>query len=215
MRQIFVISMVTLLAMTTAMSGPQAKGQRQTDGLEGETLSMRSEIKVTDALKQAALIQPVALHRLKESVPERIGKFTRSKLDGTRSQAGPAALTQADAQFVDDQQRLLQLSLIDPGGIPPLGKSFLPQLEAGVRESFSRGYHEGVSIEGFPATLEKLDAGQSQTLQIMAGPRLRVTLTGYGVEAAELVELAGTLDLAALAALAPETPPEIDLGAKQ
>lgn len=151
-------------------------------------------------LIEAAKTRPIPPETLERLLPAKVAGLTRSSASKKVERLGPAMLSVATAQYGTAAQRMVELSLLDPGGLEGQG-DVLPLPPKGGSQEFAGRTIRREEVAGFPAAVAAGQDGLPSLLQVSPGGRVRLTMTGYGVTTAELVKAAESVDLARLAAL--------------
>lgn len=155
----------------------------------------------------AARTPAVAPDKLARFVPAKLDKFSRNSLEPKTTSIGPAQLSQVEAIYSGGESRGFSLLLIDSAGFPQRGTPFAEIPANGSVERRDGYERKGIEIKGHAAVIENTTDGG--TLQVRVSPRLRLILQGSGLSGDAMATLVRDLDLAGIAALAPNAPPAL------
>lgn len=201
------------LAQQAGESGPPPDAGDADDEKLGFSMPDLSE---DPKLMAAAELQPAQPEVVAQALPETLAGLERTALDARLHEAGPAALAEVRATY-SRASAVLRVYILDPAGLPQVGPQFLDLPEPGVIERVGGRTRTGLEVAGFPAVheVDAESASRWNRLQVKVGPRIRVTLLAKGLTPAQVEEAAQAIDLAALAGLASEEPPDLSRARKQ
>ena len=154
-------------------------------------------------LIEAAKTTPAPAEALARLIPEKMGAFSRTKLDAQVKQIGPALYSEVRAQLEGKGAQQMSLLLVDTGGLraqaaPPV----LDLLPAGGREQKGALVRKAFDVGGYPGVSEDLGPQMARRIQVRVSERVRLTLETSQASCADMIAAARAMNLKAVAALA-------------
>ncbi len=188
-------------------NSPDQEQPKRPEG-KGFGLAMPN-LKDSPFFQRAAQVPPRPPETWERQLPERVGKFARREMNGRTRWYGPAGTSEVHGTWADDRGNAVRLDLVDPGGLPPeISPQYRPFPGPGAREKVGDTIREGVTIAGCPGVAEYRPGERGGKIEIVAGPRVRLTVASANVPPAELRAFLEALPLREIAALAPEPTPD-------
>jgi hypothetical protein len=206
------VALVTIVAVMAA-SPSAAQNVTGKRGLEVPKEATEADLELkrdsplgADELAAAGTIEPVPAEVLKALLPASLKGLERASYDGSTYFNGPAGMTSVYAEY-RDAERALRVDLVDPAGFPPLGPFYLEILDEGVSRQRGLETLTGLKLGEYPAAVRVRQGSSERVLQVLLGPRVRLTLKSEQLSEQELLNAAGDFDLDTIAGLAPEPAP--------
>ncbi len=159
--------------------------------------------------QRAAEVPPRPPESYERKLPERVAGFVRKEMTGRTRWFGPAGTSEVHATWADEQGNTIRLDLVDPGGLPPeMSPRYRPFPAPGEREKVAGTIREGITIADCPGVAEYQLGERGGKIEIVVGPRVRLTVSSANVRPVELRAFLEALPLREIAALAPEPTPD-------
>ncbi|GEM_PF-5254339 len=213
-------AIVAVLGLLLLVSGPPARAgrvprknspdQEQPKRPEGKGFGLAlPNLSESPVFQRAAEVPPRPPETFQAKLPERVGKFSRKEMTGRTRWFGPAGTSEVHATWEDDQGNTIRFDLLDPGGLPPqMSPSYRPFPAPGERENVAGAIREGIVIADCPGVAEYRLGERGGKIEIVVGPRVRITVESANVRPADLRAFLEALPLREIAALAPEPTPD-------
>lgn len=188
-------------AQTPPLTPPPAQdGEKDNKGGEGLGLEPAfGEVEVTDELREAGKIQPLAPAVIEKLLPGTMAGLKRASMEGKTDHLGPVGITRVSATYGNDAgTKSITLQIIDRGGFQQEigGTMEIPPVGSTTRDGAM--IVEGLSIGGFPALARHIKPGLPAMLYMEIGSRIRVNVRS-NLAVRDLVHAIEALDLQQLA----------------
>ncbi len=194
---------------TEAQVTPGGRNTESRRDVDVTKLQVRGGIQLSaEQLALAGTVRPVDFKVLEAKLPDAVGSYRRVSKNGFTRSFGPMSVTIVKSVYESGDDRV-ELEILDPGGMPVDGDKALPMLPDGLEAPGDTVSFLGRSSGPYEGTIKSDRRQDRATYQVRVGPRVRVTATSSLSLAPALGEIVAGLDLDALAALAPEVPPEL------
>lgn len=214
-------SMKEVAAAGASAAGEAAKGMEQAQasakaaadnaqgGMEAAAAGMEHAAqamnKMAEAMAkggQAGTRALVDFRELKKLLPEKVGAFERKSATGEKAGAMGMGVSKARGEYQTAAGEKLRIEILDTAGMAAMMAFGLGAVE--IDKETEDGYERTVTLDGYKG-LEKYN-GKSKRgeLKLLVGNRFIVEIDGRGVSMDAVSEARKSLDLGALAALAPQ-----------
>ncbi len=195
-----VAALSAVLLLAPAARADRPTGSPPEEGAKPKRLAppKRRNPSNVQTMRDAARVAPIVPESLARALPHALGNFAQTSIDANAEQVLQALWSKADAQYTEPGGRTLRVLLADTAGLAPETAVVVPPLADGKREEAGGVVREGHEVHGFAAVSEDGGAQGTSRVQVVAAPRLRLTLTADHVPAKELLALAEGIDLTKL-----------------
>ena len=180
---VLLLAAVLLSGQVTAQVPPQVPPPAQNGGKDqkgGEGLGFKpafGEVEVTDELREAGKVQPLAPGVIKKLLPETMAGLARTSMEGQTDHLGPVGITRVSTEYGNDAgTKSITLRIIDRGGLRQEigGTMEIPPVGSTTRDGAM--IVEGLSVGGFPALARHIKPGLPAMLYIEIGSRIRLNV---------------------------------------
>lgn len=189
--------------------GPKdGSGNEQSAGRQLER-PVTPDLNKNPMLLEAAKTPPAPADSLARLIPEKLGAFSRKKVDAQVKQIGPALYSEVRAQLQGKGAQQGSLLLVDTGGLPPeAAPPVLDVVVQGGREEKGGLVREAFEAGGYPGVCEDPGPKMTRRVQVEVSKRVRLTLESSQASCADLITSAKAIDLKAVDSLAGGEAPE-------
>jgi hypothetical protein len=189
-----------LAAMGERMEAAGKKMEKaQKSGDTQAQMSAATEVLGT-ALGGGTQAEVVDVAKLKALLPETVAGMKRSSFEGEKSAMGEFKISKAKAEYRDDANKNISMSLTDTGGSKMFGAMFAWGMVEQDKET-DDGYEKMGKVDGRPTHERMQKASQSGEYSVLVGGRFLLELTGRNVDMASLKAAANSVGFDKLEAM--------------
>ena len=161
--------------------------------------------KMADAMKdinEGKKVEPIDFRELKALLPETLPGLTRGNVEGERSGAMGIQVSQASADYTDENGASINIKISDMGGLTgAMRLATLGWTMAQIDRETSEGYERTTTFNGNKAWEQYWTSTRRGELHILVGGRFVVEVDGSECDMNRIKDAAGKVDVNKLEAM--------------